>query len=578
MRVNDRGRLLSEMPVDLTEDDKKDLRKVRRRRNLVAVGLVIGAVLPFVLDVGEFAVMLAFMLYYSVLLTGLFISSLSSSLALMRGLQVYENGVMAYPLEGKGRFIGWGFFKFALGDKGPKDPNLLVAGPAGRVKMTDGLPGLLDWIDEVQERVGKSKYRYIDEESQGMFRHEVNRRLGLIALAVPISGLVISFMMYSTTETISRVEPLLLGVIVVSYLATFALPYVMGQTLSVMRGMLTGKSTTSALAVIVVLLIAGYSGFTLGLVSIDPEPFREQWSMRVTPNPRDSVLEPGAHEDQWIVADGPISVQAGETLTLVNTTVIFDPAPGSRWGLWVADGGHLELRGSTIRCVDARMGYDLEVHGSASIVDSEIAGTRRGFSESHGMFESVMDTGFEVHSDDVVFRNTTFIDHMQMGVLTYDCSPLFENCTFLGMENAAGLGIVYGSPMVVDCTFEACFCATWVFDSTAEFRNCTFTGNRNGMYLQYGTPRVIDCVLADTWYIAIYDHFSDPQLENLVLTDNGEDIHVEVAETELELVQAIIMLYTIPVMALIMKSGELISERLRLRKEAEEEFSILDLA
>jgi hypothetical protein len=375
----------------------------------------------------------------------------------------------------------------------------------------------------------------------------------------------------------SRVEPWLLAIVLVSYLTIFLVPYVMGQTLSAMRRALTGINPAPFLAAVVVLLVAGYSGFTLGIMSVDPEPFREQWTVRSTPDPGKSVLDPGTYQDRVLSVDGPVTVGEGETLELVNTTMTFDPAPGSRWGLWVAEGGHLELRGSTVRCVDTGLGYDLEVHGSAEVVDSVISGTKRC---SRGPTEAgvrSMDTGFEVYSDEVVFRNTTFMDHNGMGVLTYECSPLFENCTFTDLENDAALGIIYGNPTVVGCTFEACYCATWVFDSTVEFRNCTFTRNREGMYLEYGSPRIVDCVLEDTWYIAIYDSSSDPVFVNLVFADNGEDVHEEEPATDLDLWQGIIMLYIFPVMLLIMRTGELIWERLRLRKEAREQYDTLDL-
>ena len=97
------------------------------------------------------------------------------------------------------------------------------------------------------------------------------------------------------------------------------------------------------------------------------------------------------------------------------------------------------------------------------------------------------------------------------------------------------------------------------------------------MFLRYGAPYVIDCVFKNTWYVAIYDSFSDPVMENIEFVDNGKDMDVEVAETDLDLWEAVITLYLFPVMFLIFKCVELVHERYRLRKEAKEQFGTLDV-
>ena len=261
-----------------------------------------------------------------------------------------------------------------------------------------------------------------------------------------------------------------------------------------------------------------FGGFLGVLYASHPGIWYNEDDIVMHDDPGTSVLPPGVYVDELIIAEGPVTVRAGETLTLINCTLTFLPSPGWEYGLWVGEGGRLEMYDSVVTCNDHLTGYSFEIHGSALIEDSYVEAT------SDRDEWNDLDSGIEIYNDSVVIRNTTVRNSNAAGVLVYHSSPVIENCTFDGTVRSA-IVVSKGEPLVVDCLFTDCLRGVWLWDSDAEVRNCTFQRNRYGIHSEWGSPTIEDCTFLNTNNTAIdVDTNGEAILSNNAFDGNGDDV------------------------------------------------------
>lgn len=514
-RVTGRGAQLSETPP---EDLERDRRKVYVMGVVViALSAVFGAVQWVIIPmyVGEndalcdvfMGILIVFLAAIGVLLL-----AMAQRVA---PVCVYENGVEWYSLAKGVHYVPWGEFATAQEAEYGGSKMLMLKNESGMGgAINASLPGYDGWVEQVKERVGDPAY------TTGEVRTETATRYWAIPLIAGAVSLVIGVMtgLYMNSELEGSTTGagwtiwVLMGVPSAMIYFVVIMGWLMARNVF---GFAKAKFPPAAIvAVVVVMLLV----FSVALSAAGPVSFTRYVDIIESPDPGRTVLEPGDYEDQALVVDGPVTVGAGETLALINTTLTFDPAPGLRHGIWVHPEGTLLLQDAVVNSTDPEVGFTFEVHGTARIRDSRIVGTATDPDHVNG------EGGLEVYNDDVVIEGTTFENALSASVMTVYCSPTIRGCTFSGAmdEGVEGHG---GAPVIEDCQFVDCEWPVLYWNaSTVEIVNCTFRDCPRGVGLAQCPATVRDCTFRNiTEYGIRWSSECVPVREGNTFEDVGVD-------------------------------------------------------
>jgi len=217
---------------------------------------------------------------------------------------------------------------------------------------------------------------------------------------------------------------------------------------------------------------------------------------------------------------GPIRVGEGETLTLLDCDIAFDMPPAGTIGIWVAEGGHLEMVRTNVTMVDSWRGYYIEVYGSAVVQGCLLERLWQG---GEGLGHN-RDSGLEVYSDDVRVENTTFRDCSGNAIMVVGASPMILDCTFVDILDD-GIESVVASPWVEGCTFRNCSYGAIMWGSGGTIRDCAFEGGGMGVGLMSSDTDIVDCSFDGLEDEAIYRTWDcEGSIEGVTYGVNGEDL------------------------------------------------------
>jgi hypothetical protein len=437
-----------------------------------------------------------------------------------RAVRVYENGVLVDRLLAGEQYLPWGSFdEWSLKRVSDRPDVLTLKGELHTVVVTDELEGFNGWVDGVKRKVGDPTYSQTDPE--GIWEGRRSAFTWHISQSVIAAFMIASSIAYVFVDSVlDPPDGYLVHTIVAIYLVVgiFFLPLFISLMLSPSKVRKYGLNVRGLVLVTVLVAVMLYGGFFATLYVSHPDIWRSEDDVSMHDEPVYSSVAPGVYTNDTVIADGPVAVRAGETLTLINCTLTFVPSPGWDYGIFVAKGGHLEIRASWVVCNDHTEGYSFEIHGSALIEDSIVQAT----SDRPDMKDH--DSGIEIYNDSVVLRSTTVRAPIELGVMVYHCSPVIEDCTF---ETTGRSAIVAsrGSPTISNCTFVECYRAIWLWESDAIVTNCTLLRNRNGIYSAWGSPTIDGCTFRSTNNTAILvDTNGAAVLGDNEFIGNGDDI------------------------------------------------------
>ena len=440
----------------------------------------------------------------------------------MAPVRVYDNGVEWASIAKGPHFIGWGDFTTANETTFGTTRMLTLTRdnrPAGSISAD--MPGYDEWLPLVMERVNDPAYA---SEEEG--RPEA----ATWYWALPMALMVVSIMLGigtaafagSDMEDILTVEGwdlyLLLG-----------MSTGMGYFLVLMGWMLfrngfgltKSKFPTVALVLPLAVMLVVY---LVVMGAAGPVAIKYSVDIIESDDPGTTVLEAGEYVDTDIRADGPVTVGAGETLTLHNVSLVFDPAPGLDYGIWVHPEGTLLLDNARITSANDSVGFSFEVHGKAVILNSLVVGTASDPDNENG------EGGVEIYSSDVRVEDTVFRKALSAAVMTVYCSPTIRNCTFTGALDE-GVEVHGGGPVIEDCTFEACEWPIIAWNgSEAEVLNCTFVDCPRGIDLVQSSVAIRDCTFRNIDEYAIQwtsDTSPLPVMEDNIFDNVGVETDVQ---------------------------------------------------
>lgn len=521
--VSDRGELLSKRIEDAYEVDTKGRIPFPWQYVVLFIMAVMLIVLPFVVPFGWEFIDLFFIFVYSVI-GMMFLMAIIALLPIpKKAVRVYENGAEVESWRGDVKFIPWGLFRSGVVIEKAGRKTLRMRGVLGWATISDTMPHFDDFQEEIAERIGKKEYRFVEPEG-AQERHALTRRyimIWLLASAIA-SGIAIAI---SYTVFFEFHESVLMVMVVLGFIwiALNLIPAMAKWFLDPLRAFYLGLDRRKVAAAFTALFIVLYPVFLWGYIGALPDIMRHGHDIHSTLDPGDSTIEPGNYTDQVLKATGPVTVRDGESLRLVNCTLEFDPAPGHRWGLWVGEGGALHLEDTLLRSVDNDVGYNVEIHGQARILDSIIDGLSTAetvWSEADQRWR--MDYGLEVYSDDVLIDGSRIVEPIETGMVTYRCSPTLNNVTFV-KSGRTSLIIFHGSPTVTNCIFDGGYRGVLAVNATLDIRNCTFIGNGYGAEVEWCTGRMNGNLFEANRWGALTTIGSDLELEDNLYSGNGDD-------------------------------------------------------
>ncbi|MEM2869756.1 MAG: right-handed parallel beta-helix repeat-containing protein [Thermoplasmata archaeon] len=259
-----------------------------------------------------------------------------------------------------------------------------------------------------------------------------------------------------------------------------------------MCGYLSGRAliTAAPRAVLVALLSIGEF-----LAPLHPEPSAEpppfglgDWV----------VVDEEMLENQSLILSGDLTVEAGGSLTLVNSTLLILCREPAERQVRVKEGGTLNIINSTVASFDTinNPWFFVEPNATALFENSTFNGIGELWAPpGEPTYEldpiNTGNGGVCIKTDYAAVHNCTF-SGADYGLVLLRASPEVRGCTFTG--NSAGLVLNRAHPEISDCVFHRNFYGALLHGASPVIRRCSFTGNGQGMMLDGSDPVVRECV------------------------------------------------------------------------------------
>ncbi len=430
--------------------------------------------------------------------------------------RVYENGILLKNQLGRGVFIPWSQFSECDERTLVDERNYVLRGPGWRgAFIEESMPDYEEVKELVRSRIGDPRYDSNEFHLYSLRRFTLFQVL--LAIGTGVAAVISAWLIFLLTGLDPKEPGILFSLALV---ASWLIFYPVTVLIFVRRKLWYTPTRRFSIVFTTFFLTALSVLLVLLAVQVGTELFETSIEVHRSPDPGQSHLAPGEYLGENLTVDGPVTVHAGEMLTLVNCTLGFDPEPGVDYGIWVEEGAVLWLRNTTVGRAGSEVGYTFEVHGSALIEDCTIHST----SEPPRAIDG--DSGLEAYSDDVVVVNTTFDRPLSNGLLAVDCSPRLVNCTFVGAGDDA-IEAHRGAPQVTGCGFVGCAFGLTLFNSDARVSNCTFEDCDIGIIAYDGSPEVTDCRFDRGSKLELsYLGDGDPTFSNNTYSEGGGEVEV----------------------------------------------------
>ena len=418
---------------------------------------------------------------------------------------VYENGMAVQTTLDWNLFVPWGMvlrweewthMPSAMLDSDSEEPRghggvpvTLRGNGSCKQVLRPSLPGFKEWIEVVKSKVG-SKAVQSPEFDKAMKRDFLVISVGIALLSVWGGVMLIGIFNLGTMLAGGGLLPLVLGGLGIGAVL-LPLLHILHSTYT--WGLPRGPAPIAVPVVVTLVLLS-----LLAVALHDPGLDAQRYELEVHEDaePWATALEPGTHVGLTASLGHPVRVRGGETLVLRDCDLTFDPPPAGQWGIWVGEGGRLEMYNTTVDCVRIEQGYSFEVHGSAVVDGCHLSRMWGDPAHENG------DGGLEVYSNDVRVSNTTFTMCSTNLLMVVRCAPVVEGCSFLGSMDD-GIEVGEGSPIIRDCEFTGCEWAVSHLGGRATVEGCTFVDNEWGVCLVWADGTVRECDFRGTAKAAV---------------------------------------------------------------------------
>jgi hypothetical protein len=432
---------------------------------------------------GFFAVMLI-IVGIMLLVVGVIILAFSGSLG---PILIYENGFEApLLLPDKTVFISFGEITGSRTRKNFIEGEVYIyetGVPNQTIIIKKNMLGFEQVKDHIRSKIGRAD-QIVELEPTEQER-SASRRIeySLYAIGI-IIGVVGSILMvlsiYSGSSLLFHIMGLGVLMPILTMFSMTALVMSMRRMKKVVPKRLNVKIPA---AVIIIMLIVAVGTISFGyLDEVDTEYHPSEL---IEPRPATAGITPGSYEGLNITMNDNILVDAGQSLSIRNSTIIMSLPFDMALNIWVAEGGELILENSTIESDPLDFGYTFEIMGSARIVKSQILGVW-GDPENENN-----NGGLEIYSDDVIIDGSTIKFAKSNGILIKNSGPLIINSTIIHVD-----------------------------DDGIEMRN--------------STASVINTTIRDTGWAMIVTLGSKPQILDNDILHNDHGIFVAVSEPVIE--------------------------------------------
>ena len=401
---------------------------------------------------------------------------------LMEPVRIYENGIV-FPdvsLKAGEIFVPYGRITNVAEAKKPVWGEVVHfhAGETMKYMVVKSMPGFLEILDDIKEKIGKPEYdckafEYPYQEVMPL----VEKMFTAVAFGIGFSlaALYIEFMKGIDYEVhwgklLLYGSPLTLAFLVIfAYLLEFGKEFSkkMGQNLHI-----NTRFFGSAMIVAVLL-------FAVGVV-VDAPSTPSQEIFHDSP-PTEFAWDGGLIENESLELKQSIYVHEDSSLLIRNSTITFTMTEEKGCSMYVAEGGRLEIMNSFIGSATSEYGYGFEIYGEATFADSRFSGIYGPDDIING------DGGMEIYSDDVVLFNCTIADNPVNGILISCASPTIENCVIKGNEDD-GIEIHHSNARIMNCTIQDNEWGMIFFDSKCRVLNNTIENNRHGIFIEFSSP------------------------------------------------------------------------------------------
>lgn len=239
-----------------------------------------------------------------------------------------------------------------------------------------------------------------------------------------------------------------------------------------------------------------------------------------------NVTAPESYENQTIYLDGNLTVLAGGSLTLKNTTLMLNLSEnGAHWlkiygSLLVFDIDNDSGTGqdSSVLCSNASgFSYQVDFYDGSVIRMSNSQVTKCGFSGTY--------RGLTVNTPNAIFEGMNFTGNYY-GLYIKKTGSVVRNCTFFG--NAVGMdsysaGFEFANNTISGSSSDGLS----IYMASPIILNSRFYSNWNGLNLRYSDAIVESCTISGSLSSGINFNSCSPLLVNSTL-GNARDLSVAV--------------------------------------------------
>lgn len=458
--------------------------------------------------------------------------------------KIYENGIQSFMVgTGEEIFIPFGQFVTVIEGASPFEGEvykLLSKDGRFNLALNKKIPKIEKYIDHIKQQMVKPELDYQVQATQ------LRPMLKKFEYASYIILLAISLMFsYYISASFAMGEPLIFLIFFLIFIfvsiGLIAVFMVGWQFISIYKKNKSkiGINLSVVGFIFIVLVALFFTNYFIVLIDLDGSATLE---VRQDPMPTDAISLNLLFNDTQLELNNNLVLEAGESLKIFNSTLIFNCSVDKEYSIWVGEGSRLELVNCTVRPKGERCSYGFEIYGEAHILNTEI------ISPWGDKDYNNLDGGIEIYSDDVTIVNSTIRDCKTNGIFIWKCSPTISGNTIRNCKDD-GLEIYYSnaniSGNVIHETEWGLILGT---DADVRLEHNTIQDNTHGIDIRGASPEIRNNMFIRNSETAVeYDYNSDPKLVRNYYEDNGEDINSPVINPYLFLGICAVVIITLAV-------------------------------
>jgi len=431
-------------------------------------------------------------------------------------VRIYENGI-EFPMGLAGKstlFVPYGRILSYTESTAPVWGEVIKIQAENNAEyvIPKTIPGLLDVLEEVKPRFGRPEYDSKDYDEA--LRGRASRLSSLYYVLSFVVGFIVvalNLWLYSEEFTMGGfVETLLLYGPPVTLLS---LSYFFYSALKKQKGYMRFKLKTVLLLLYVSINLVL---FAAGALLWEPEA--ERVTIFIDSPPQEYGYGGGAIENTTLFLTSNIYVAPGEFLRIENSTIVFNMTLNGEYGIYVDEGGRVEVLDSCLMSNNSNFGYRFEIHGEGRLENSVLQHLYGSESRVDG------DGGLEIYSSGVEVINCTLLDCKSNGIIVVSSSPLIDGSTVRNCGDD-GIEVQRATPVITNSTFENNGWAITVFpESRPVIRDCRIVNNSYGVTIIDTTARIENTHFQNNKVAVKLYGSAQAEMSGNSFQDNGKDL------------------------------------------------------